>query len=95
MKTLYYNGTVYTGEDFVEAFIVEDDRFIFSGSKKEAEEKINSDDEKVDLRKQFVCAGFNDSHMHLVNFGQTMLMARLSEPLQNICKGIILRHKFY
>ena len=96
MKTLYYNGTVYTGEDFVEAFIVEDDRFIFSGSKKEAEEKINSDDEKVDLRKQFVCAGFNDSHMHLVNFGQTMLMARLSEHTDSLTSllGYILDFKY-
>lgn len=79
MKTLYYNGTVYTGDEFAEAFIVEDGRFVFSGSNAEAREMIDEDDARVNLKGQFVCAGFNDSHMHLVNYGQYMLMARLDE----------------
>ncbi|MBR2600089.1 MAG: hypothetical protein IKD84_04175, partial [Erysipelotrichaceae bacterium] len=62
MKTLYYNGTVYDGSQMAEAFIVEDGHFIFCGSNHEAEKY--GYDEKTDLKGQFVCAGFNDSHLH-------------------------------
>ena len=37
MKTIYYNGAVYTGElPLAEAFAVEDGRFLFAGSNEEA-----------------------------------------------------------
>ncbi|MBQ1756856.1 MAG: amidohydrolase family protein, partial [Erysipelotrichaceae bacterium] len=77
MKTLYYNGTVYDGSQMAEAFIVEDGRFIFCGSNHEAEKY--GYDEKTDLKGQFVCAGFNDSHLHLLNLGQSLMSARLAE----------------
>jgi len=77
MKTLYYNGTVYDGSQMAEAFIVEDGHFIFCGSNHEAEK--NEYDEKTDLKGQFVCAGFNDSHLHLLNLGQSLMSARLAE----------------
>ena len=77
MKTLYYNGTVYDGSQMAEAFIVEDGHFIFCGSNHEAEKY--GYDEKTDLKGQFVCAGFNDSHLHLLNLGQSLMSARLAE----------------
>ena len=86
MKTLYYNGTVYNGEDFSEAFIVEDGHFLFCGSNEEAERQKY--DVSEDLRGRFVCAGFNDSHMHLVNLGQSLLCARLAEHTDSL-KGMM------
>lgn len=67
MKTLYYNATVYSYGEFFEAFIVEDDTFVSVGK---TQDLLNGDyDEKVDLEGAFVCPGFNDSHMHLTNYG--------------------------
>ena len=77
MKTAYYNGNIYTGNGFVDAFVVEDGRFIKVGNN---EEILNENtDNKVDLQNRFVCASFNDSHMHLLNYGQSLLQAKLNE----------------
>ncbi|MBR5287126.1 MAG: amidohydrolase [Clostridia bacterium] len=76
MKTVYYNGAVYTGElPLVSAFAVEDGKFIFAGTDAQAAE-IDADD-RVDLGGAFVCAGFNDSHMHVLNYGQSLTVAPL------------------
>ena len=78
MKTIYYNAAVYTGDlPLAEAFIVEDGRFSFAGSEKEALALWKPGDNQVDLSGAFVCAGFNDSHMHLLNYGQTLAIAPL------------------
>lgn len=73
---LYYGGKVYTGEGFCEAFVVENGKFCFAGSNEEAK-KLNAD-ERIYLGGKFVCAGFNDSHMHLLNFGQALKCADLA-----------------
>lgn len=78
MKTLYYNGRVYTGErPLVRAFCVEDGVFTFVGSD-EAAGKLAADC-RVDLGGAFVCPGFIDSHMHLLNYGQTLTIAPLAK----------------
>ena len=75
MRTLYRNGKVYTGAlPLVSAFAVEDGRFVFAGE----EADVPACGETVDLEGRFVCAGFNDSHMHLLNFGQSLTMAQLA-----------------
>ena len=80
MRQIYIGGKVYTGElPLKEAFIVEDDKFTAVGNTKEILEFKKDDDEVIDLDGQFVCAGFNDSHMHLVNFGYSLSMANLSK----------------
>ena len=69
---VFYNANVYTGTGFVRAFAVEDGRFTFVGN--EADVPVG---ERIDLGGAFVCAGFNDSHMHLLNYGQSLCMAPL------------------
>lgn len=77
MTTLYYNGRVYTGTlPLVSAFAVEDGRFVFAGS--DADGMALGCETAVDLGRNFVCAGFNDSHMHLLNFGQSLTQAELA-----------------
>ena len=77
MRTLYYNGKVYTGElPLTEAFIVEDGHFSAVGQTEELrQQKV---DRSIDLEGRFVCAGFNDSHMHLLGFGISLLKADLA-----------------
>lgn len=74
MITLYYNGKIYTGTlPLVTCFAVEDGTICFAGREEEAPEA----DVRIDLKGKFVCAGFNDSHMHLLNYGQSLKMAPL------------------
>lgn len=75
---LFLNGNVYTGEGFVQGFAVEDGCFKATGKD---EELLSAypDTEIHDLNQRFVCAGFNDSHMHLLNYGQALSMARLDQ----------------
>ena len=79
MKTVYYNGTVYTGAlPLVQAFAVENGKFIFAGSNAEANALASDGAEVIDLQGKFVCSGFNDSHMHLLNYGGSLMMAQLA-----------------
>ena len=76
MKTVYCNAQVYTGQlPLQQAFAVEDGAFIFVGSNEDA--LALEAEQTVDLQGCFVCAGFNDSHMHLLNLGQTLEQAPL------------------
>ena len=76
MKTAYFGGCVYTGSlPLKHAFIVEDGKFSAVGS--DAEILALGSDSVVDLEGKFVCAGFNDSHMHLLNLGQALSVAPL------------------
>lgn len=84
MKTIYYNGQVYTGSDFQEAFIVENNQFIKVGSTNEILKLASKDDKTIDLNQKFVCAGFNDSHMHLLNYGKALRSAKLNEHTSSI-----------
>ncbi len=80
MAEIYYNGKVFTGTlPLVSAFRVECGRFTAAGTDEEILKTAAEGDRKTDLGGRFVCAGFNDSHMHLVNFGQTLSAAPLAE----------------
>lgn len=80
MQTIYHSGKVFTGRlPVCEAFIVRDGRFVFVGTDAQALALKQSEDLCVDLDGAFVCAGFNDSHMHLLNYGQVLGMARLDQ----------------
>jgi len=76
MKTAYINGRVYAGElPLKEAFLVENGKFTAVGSREEI--LALGTDITVDLEGSFVCAGFNDSHMHVLNLGQALSVAPL------------------
>ena len=80
MKTIFCGGKVYTGQlPLREAFAVEDDKFIFAGSNEEGLKLAGEGDTLIDLAGKFVCAGFNDSHMHLLNYGNSLRIAPLHE----------------
>ena len=79
VKAAYYNGIVYTGElPLCRAFIVENGRFLKTGTDEEVLSGLAPEDNRVDLEGRFVCAGFNDSHMHLLGFGNMLRTAQLA-----------------
>ena len=83
MKCIYYNGIVYAGKlPLRQAFCVEDGVFREVGSNEEA--ALWSGEERIDLQGNFVCAGFNDSHMHLLNYGQALSIAPLDQHTQSL-----------
>ena len=76
MKQLFQNAVIYTGNDFAKAFVVEDGKFTGVFYDKIPDQNY---DEVIDLNNAFVCPGFNDSHMHLLNYGQFLTSAHLNE----------------
>ena len=79
MKTIYYNGVIYTGEEELqEAFVVEDGVFGYVGDSYTAKTFATEGDHLVDLQGKFVCAGFNDSHMHVLGFGKMLQNIQLA-----------------
>ena len=55
MRTIYYNGAVYTGAlPLVQSFGEEDGRFFFAGSNEEAVALKREGDRLVDLQGRFV-----------------------------------------
>ena len=75
MRTLYYNGSLYTGDPEnpeAGAMVVENGEILWAGGKpgeRLAWEEIFGEDvpeHKVDLKGRFVTSGFIDSHMHMV-----------------------------
>ena len=56
--------------------MVEDGLFCYVGSDEDLQ--AMTAEQRVDLNGSFVCAGFNDSHMHLVNLGQALSVAPLA-----------------
>ena len=85
MKSVYTNGVVYTGAlPLVESFAVEDGTFLFAGSNEEALKAAGPEAAVVDLCGNFVCSGFNDSHMHLLSLGSVTAAADLAEHTQSL-----------
>lgn len=79
MKQLFINGTVFTGNGPVTtAFAVEEDRFLSAGTDADILSLQQPGDKVIDLNKDFVCPGFHDSHMHLLNYGYAMENCDLS-----------------
>lgn len=79
MKTIYLDGRVFTGQlPLAEAFSVCDGRFVTVGTNDEVLAGREEGDAIVSLEGCFVCPGFNDSHMHLLNFGRAMTTCDLT-----------------
>jgi len=77
MITRYENACVFTGtKQTAECFVVKDGLFVFAGKLEEAKSAYPLA-EHVDLGGRFVCPGFNDSHMHLLELGCVLKQAQL------------------
>jgi len=79
MKQLFIHGRIFTGSlPLASAFAVEGDRFAAAGTDEEILALRREGDLVIDLEGDFVCPGFHDSHMHLLNYGYAMENCDLS-----------------
>lgn len=79
-KKFFYNGNILTMEDdikSVESVIVENGKIAFCGTYKDGIEQIDEGFEKIDLAGRTLMPGFNDSHMHLLNYGLSQYKGNL------------------
>ena len=89
MKTIYFNGKIYTGEsELQQAFVVEDGVFTHVGDSESAKKFAGSEALMVDLQGKFVCPGFNDSHMHVLGFGKLLRNIQLADHTDSL-RGMI------
>ena len=96
MKHIYFNGKVYTGSlPLAEAFAVENGKFIFAGSGKSVLKLAGEGDVCTDLKGRFVCSGFNDSHMHLLGYGNSLCSARLAARTESLADMLQCLKEFY
>lgn len=79
MKKIYINGDIYTiTNGRAEAFVVENGKFSYVGSNEVAKTYKDLYSTVIDLNNQFITAGFNDSHMHLLSTGLSIDMINLN-----------------
>lgn len=80
--TLFTGGSILTmGEEMeAEAVVVIDEKITFVGSLSEAEKKIGTNYEKVDLQGQCLIPGFIDPHVHVMMLGMCNTWADVSYP---------------
>ena len=82
MKQIYINGHVITIDKLnpkAEAFIVEDGRFGAVGSSEDMLIQKDQDSTVIDLQGATVIPGFNDSHLHLLNYAYGKAKVDLSQ----------------
>lgn len=79
MKTIFYGGKILTMNDkapTAQALVIEANRILALGPYKALKEQYNPD-RVVDLKGRTLVPGFNDSHMHLLGFGESLQLCRL------------------
>lgn len=72
---VYFRGNIY-GHKQATALVEEDGKIIYVGDDLGA---LKYPGEKIDLNQKFIYPGFNDSHMHLVNYGQSLKNVQLEK----------------
>lgn len=73
---IYINGHILDeNKNMQEAFVEKDGKFIFVGSSSKA---LQYQGNVISLEGKYVLPGFNDSHMHLVGYGQSLKNLQLA-----------------
>lgn len=73
---IYINGKIYNDGSYKEAFVEDKGKIIYVGSNEVAKSYGN---DYIDLENNYVLPGFNDSHMHLLGYGQFLANLDLSK----------------
>ncbi len=93
---LFYNGKIFTGDknnEFFEAMLISGDKIEKLGTNEEIRALKQEHMKCIDLKGKVLIPGFNDSHMHLYGFGQTLQIVDLVN-VQSV-EEVISRGKKY
>ena len=85
MITLFTNGRIFDGNGFIEAFALDGSTIVSTGSTNALLDQYPQA-KLVDLQGHFVTAGFNDSHMHVLNYGYGLASLQLAEHTQSLAQ---------
>ena len=79
MKLLFLNGTILDSLDFntYEALAVDQGLIVAKGSRIHCESLLGPGAHVIDLEGHTLFPGFNDSHMHLLGYGQSLFQVDL------------------
>ncbi len=78
MKTILYNGKVYIEKGcYAQAVLVEDGLIRKTGSDEEILGLKEEDTQLIDCKGRTLIPGLNDSHMHFMQFGETLNQAQI------------------
>ena len=97
MKYAIYNAKVYVNKgEFAEAVLVEEGLIKKVGTTEEIL-AVAGDAEKIDAEGRTVVPGFNDSHMHILQFGETLYQANIEgvksiDEMIDRCKKFMEEH---
>lgn len=91
MDMIFINGeiaTIDSNKSFVEAIAVKDGIISKLGSNEDILQCKTDETNVIDLEGKLMLPGFNDSHMHLLNYGQYLQMVDLvgAESIEEIIK---------
>lgn len=78
MPTIYQNTRIFTGDGVLDGGFVTDGPCFAGVGSVEALRRLYPSAPEVDLGGRFVCPGFNDSHMHLLELGCVLTQAQLA-----------------
>lgn len=91
MFTRFVNARIYQGNGcFCDSFVIQNGLFSMTGTPDETKTAYPYA-ETIDLGGRFVCAGFNDSHMHLLSLGGMLGMAQLAsatDSMRNMLRAL-------
>jgi hypothetical protein len=79
MKTIFYNGTILDSLDFnsYEALAIDQGLIVAKGSLLDCQASLHTDYTLYDLKGHTLFPAFNDSHMHLLGYGQSLFQVDL------------------
>lgn len=80
MTTLFYNGKIYLErEKFAEAILIKDGLISKIGSSEEILKLADKKCEKIDCKGRVVMPGLNDSHLHLLVWGDLLQSVKIRD----------------
>lgn len=85
MVTLFINGSIFDGNGFIQAFALDGSTIVSTGSTNSLMQQYPNA-HVVDLNGAFVTAGFNDSHMHVLNYGYGLASLQLAQHTQSLAQ---------
>ena len=85
MRSIYYNGKVFTGEkNLQQAFVVEDNKFIYVGNNEEALKYKNENSTLTDLKQKLYVLDLMILILHVLGYGYSLKMIDLAKKTSSL-----------